>query len=380
MGASSVVRIPRLSLLLLIGMAGAGREAIAEPPACFPERTVMISAQVYDEQGHVFAGLRAGHRVRIIDDFVGKDFDRALVEIDEPVRVRGFVNRVLLHAFPRHQLEVLAGKRWWMSGVALNLHQGDSKTALATRAELHDPVLSDGTSRILLPGVTVACADLDGAPPTITERDDCYGAVWSSPDHPQGRSMHWRTEGGVLGKIEEADSELLSQVTPHPGQSNVDYYLIRRAGKRALIDIWDWSGERTRTWVPSELLRDGRPSARRTFTEKCKCCPASVSLTISADTPRVRLRSEAQVRLAPRAWLFVRVASDKEGLVARARIRASIDGTEVGRCLAPAGACFIHDIPVGQEVLLEAMTPEGNGQAITNPRPDAVTEITVPLP
>ena len=191
--------------------------------------------------------------VRILDDYAGKDFDEALVEIDEPIRVRGFVYRVLLHAFPRHQIEIVPGKRWWLTGLPLNLHEGDGERVRGTRAELHDDLGEGGRAPMHHPSRLVACSALDGRPPKIAKRSDCYGAMSASPDRPRGRSTQWRNRAPVLREIpvDEDAGDGPSLIATERGPGDSDYYLISRSGSRALVDAWDWSGlgERTREWV-----------------------------------------------------------------------------------------------------------------------------------
>ena len=273
------------------------RIASASPPACFPERTVMVAAEVRDARGRGVAGVRAGQQVRVLDDFVGADFDQALIEIDQPLPIQGYVHRVLLHAFPKRPIEVDKNARWWLTGVPLNLHEGDGKRARATRAELHSPgVPVEGLTRF--PSQVIACGDLRGTGPKITRRSACYGAMSASPDQPTGRAMRWRDHEPNVREIgdpgESADTPRM--FTFVSGSSDHDFYLLSRSGKRALVDEWDWSGERTRHWVDARMLRPGSPRALRTFTSECKCCPAEVEVPVTGETPRLQVGADAPVR------------------------------------------------------------------------------------
>jgi hypothetical protein len=245
----------------------------------------------------VFAGGRAAQQVRVLEDFVGKDFDQALIEVDQPLRIQGYVHRVLLHAFPKRPIEVEKNARWWLTGVPLNLHEGDGKRARATRAELHGPVVPvEGVARF--PSQVIACGDLRSTGPKITRRSACYGATSASPDQPTGRAMRWRDNEPSVREIggPGGNADTPRMFTFVSGSSDHDFYLLSRSGKRALVDEWDWSGERTRHWVDVRMLRPGSPRATRTFTSECKCCPAEVEVPVTGETPRLEVGADAPVR------------------------------------------------------------------------------------
>lgn len=66
-----------------------------EPPACFPERTVLWAAYLLDEQGNDFGIIRAGHTVRVLETGLGKDGTLSKVEIDKPFKFTAFVESQL---------------------------------------------------------------------------------------------------------------------------------------------------------------------------------------------------------------------------------------------------------------------------------------------
>jgi hypothetical protein len=99
------------------------RESRADPPICFPERTVLWAATFFDEHGNAFGGIRAGHLVRIREDFVGPNGDQALIEVDEPVRVQAMVPRRVLVAFTRQELEPKVGFSRWVAGAPVTVEK-----------------------------------------------------------------------------------------------------------------------------------------------------------------------------------------------------------------------------------------------------------------
>jgi hypothetical protein len=121
----------RSVLLIVVAALTASGPALAGPPACFPERTVLWSAWLHDDAGKVFGGVRSGQVVRVVDDAIGDD---ALVEVEAPVRLRGRVRRDRLLLFTRKEILVEAGWSSWLARAPMWILDGDATRAAARRA------------------------------------------------------------------------------------------------------------------------------------------------------------------------------------------------------------------------------------------------------
>lgn len=293
-------------VVAFVGLVLFSRGASATAPACFPERTVMASAPVRDDSGHVFAGVRAGHVVRVIDDFVGPNFNEALVEIAEPVRVRGYVERSRLLAFAKHPVEIEPNTRWLLTAAPLNLGEGDAVRVRVQPGSVHPDPRPNDTAPDLFGGIELACAGLQGTPPPITRRDACYGAFWSSPDRPHGKPARWR-EGHTPGlKVVNLDPLPRAQDEDLGGR---EPFMLARKGDRVLVEAWDWTRDRVRRWVKADRLRPGRGFAGdRAFITECKCCPAVLAQP-GVGEANIELRTEAQLRLSPGATPVLTLAA-----------------------------------------------------------------------
>lgn len=115
----------RLSMIavvvLLLGAPHLSRRARAEPPSCFPERTVLWAVPLVDSEGRTFGGIRAGQTVRVLEDFVCADGNEAQIEVNEPIHVRAKVPRKVLLAFARQELAQNGGFVRWAAGAPVVL-------------------------------------------------------------------------------------------------------------------------------------------------------------------------------------------------------------------------------------------------------------------
>jgi hypothetical protein len=82
-----------------------------------------------------------------------------------------------------------------------------------------------------------------------------------------------------------------------------------------------------------------------------------------------------------RGSLFVRVVAKPGVLAANAQVQVRAGEQEVGTCTAPSGACFVHHLPTGQALTVEARAPNSKAPVRTSAQARAgVTELTVRLP
>lgn len=253
--AKKVVRIKRLmaaaAAAILISALLGGREGRADPPSCFPERTVLWAAQFVDGKGNAFGGIRAGHLVRVLDDFAGPGGDQALIEVDQPVRVQAMVPRRLLVAFTRQELEYKGGFSRWVAGAPVIV--GKLEEALP-RLFLADPHCEPKESR----SITSPCSEIRGSIAQIGWRDRCHGARPATTATIHGEQRAFWKKPTPLKALSGRE------VVTIPAQEWV--YLVDRGKDRSVIEYRDWSRHtlysgqaptKGMRYVPSGLAQGG---------------------------------------------------------------------------------------------------------------------------
>jgi hypothetical protein len=178
-----------VGVVSVVWTAALAGESWAVSPACFSERTVLWAAALYDDQDRQIGGVRAGHTVRVLEDFTGPKKAMALVEVDEPFRVRGLVDRRMLVAFLRQEMPTRGGFATWVKGAPMIVGEtvGPTKVGLSL-ADPHKKVYRR-------PEATAGCTAIQGRPSKITRRDGCQGAYTETDATTHGdRRVFWEKE------------------------------------------------------------------------------------------------------------------------------------------------------------------------------------------
>lgn len=224
-------------------MACLAAVAGAQPPVCFPERTVLWSSLVFDDEGTAFAGLRAGQVVRVLADDVGPNADQADIEITGPVSLRGRVYKHSLLAFAREEIAIVPGESWLITEAPLWIVSGDSSQATVRRAEPHGELPR-------LPDARATCAQLRGTPQARLTESDCSGAHGASPAVAQGTPVEFN-----------AAPELVTASGMRLNEERTDFHLIEQRGDQALLeyvdDYFEWA--RIRAYASAAGMHSRRP-------------------------------------------------------------------------------------------------------------------------
>jgi hypothetical protein len=212
-------------LFLLWAGLQESRLARAEAPSCFPERTVLWAVPLVDAQGKSYGGIRAGHQVRILDDFIGPDHDQALIENDHPIHVRAVVSRGYLVAFTREQLDLVAGFARWSAGVPVTVGKMEGTKI---RLYLADPHFPPDRS----PSTDSQCSLIRGAPIAIASRDECHGATPVTTARTHGRRQVFWKDKTPLKSPNGPESVTI------PAKKWVS--LVRRGRESSLVEYRDY--------------------------------------------------------------------------------------------------------------------------------------------
>ena len=210
--------------ILASGLLGS-RESRAEPPSCFPERTVLWAATFFDGKGNAFGGIRAGHLVRVIDDFIGPGGDQALIEVDEPVHVQAKVPRRLLVAFTLQELNNKVGFSRWAAGAPVTV--GKLEDGLP-RLFLADPHYQPKES----PSTISPCSSIRSSPAEVRYRDWCHGARPATKATTHGKRNVFWNEPTVLKSLNGPDVVTLP---PHEW-----VFLVTQGKDQSTIEYRDW--------------------------------------------------------------------------------------------------------------------------------------------
>ena len=112
------------------------------------------------------------------------------------------------------------------------------------------------------------------------------------------------------------------------------------------------------------------PKAKPTENVRCDVTGDVTDICLSGPCPKVS-----------RGSLFVRVTRSATQLAPGAQVRVRAGERHVGACDALSGACFVHQLPVGQTVSVEAQAPGSKATAQAQAQVRAgVTELTLRLP
>ena len=238
---------------------------------------MLWAAELRDETGRKFGGVRAGQVVHVIDDWIGEDGVEALVELRTPLRVRGRVRRDRLLVFTRRELSVEDGWSWWLARAPMWMIDGDRRRARISGAEAHGSVSA-------MPDVTVPCRELTGFPPPKLNEDGCHGAGHYPDTRLVGRSVAWDEPIVITGPAGQ---------TVDGGHGEVG--LVRREGDRVLVDVVDgteWS--RVRGWTNAAGMKTV-PAGYGHGTAHL-CCEGKLSIGGATTGDPLRLRRALDLR------------------------------------------------------------------------------------
>jgi hypothetical protein len=249
---------------VLLCLMTASSTAIARPPACFPERTIMVGAHLYDLHGDRAGVARAGHVVTVMEDGVGDKGEWALVDVGPPLTFTARVRRDQLYVFTRREITIEPGRAWWLKGASLRVESAEPGRALVRSVHLG-----------------IACADLSGGPVESLRATMCHGAVRSKEPSAAGTPVYW----------DYGSREICS--TRHRSLCVTDFRggLLKKGRDRVLV-VFTTNDLRMRGWVRAEGMKHGEsdPGVSGTCREEGPLTPFGHSRAILAKAASIMAR------------------------------------------------------------------------------------------
>lgn len=117
------------AITLVLAHAASAR---ATEPACFPERTVLVTTRLEDAAGNVIGTLRGGKQVTLVAEGVGPKGSMVAISISDPVPLRAFVKPDALLVFLKEDFPLEVNRTWWMAGTPMRIFAGDARRAEVT--------------------------------------------------------------------------------------------------------------------------------------------------------------------------------------------------------------------------------------------------------
>jgi hypothetical protein len=320
-------------LVVVFGITGAAGVARAEPPACFPERTLYRTTTLRDDSGAVVGGIRVGQQVRVVDDFVGDKGAWADIELDAPVPLRVRVERAALVVFARHDLEVEPGFSWWAGGYAVTiLRRADDAGVVVTAASAYPGL--EGSA-------PAGCAELSPVPVTAMALPEFEFEL---------RPVAVSRPAGVPELAVAADTVIKDDHRHRFLVGHDQVFVLRRKGGRALVEyVDDDAGIRVRGWVPA---RSVRKTGRVTGGVIAGACVGD-GLELTGEVEK--LATEAPLLLHPRGALVATLPAGTEVRVQEASgdyVRVYVQ-VQAGKQVVVALDGWVHE-----SVLLAAGGPK----------------------
>jgi hypothetical protein len=164
--------------------------ATAHPAACFPERTIVAPAALYDSNGAPVGSVLTGQVVHVTDEVDSEELWEVEVPAFGGVRVR--VEWTRLAGFARADIPIYSspkGQGWWGQNAPLRVMGGDAKSALV---DPHPNARTPEMEGIAFGGQTLSCAGLSGEPVTplkITGCRECAAEPVPVPE--RGPAVWW---------------------------------------------------------------------------------------------------------------------------------------------------------------------------------------------
>ena len=203
------------AFVLTVGLVGSlSGEAMAHAPACFPDRTIVGWATLYDSNGDSVGTALRGQVVYVVDE----SEDQELVEVElhllGGLRVR--VERALLAVFTRTEIPVYDSPNtqgWWAQNAPLLAGAGDAKSALV---EPHPRARTPEMGGLEFSPRKLPCAALSGVPLAPLRNLGCGGCSTDTvPVVSPGREVWWwrdqpHDDDQYFGAVSETGKVLMS--------------------------------------------------------------------------------------------------------------------------------------------------------------------------
>jgi hypothetical protein len=240
---------PALLLALLLG----GR-AHAEPPACFPERTLWHGAYLVDARGRGIGVVAPGVVVKVVDQHFDEPNRLVDVVLERPFRLEARIPADRLEVYATQDIEVVPSLAWWAAGGPLRIYGARPGEALV--GPLHRKVSpADTTGDPLARPAWTKCEALAGTS-SRDRGDDCCRENWSYDGHDRAGS-----------KVKTRRSSDQTRVENEAGDAAVSLYapnllLLGKKGARSLVWAVTRDGVVVEGWVATPLTRrrDDGPS------------------------------------------------------------------------------------------------------------------------
>ena len=161
-----------ISAVLVSALVGSlsGRAA-AHPAACFPDRTVVTRATLYDSNGAFVGTALTGQVVYVIDE----PEDRELVEVEVHLfgGLKVWIEPAVLAGFTRAEIPVYRspkGQGWWGQNAPVWLIDGDARSALVAP---HPNARTREMEKVDFVARKLSCAGMSGVPSTPLKNGGC---------------------------------------------------------------------------------------------------------------------------------------------------------------------------------------------------------------
>ena len=183
--------IARACVSLTAALLGAlsGRAA-ANPAACFPERTVVTEATLYDSNGAPVGRVLSGQVVHVTDEADSEELWEVEVPVFGGVKVR--VEWTKLAGFTRADIPIYSspkGQGWWGQNAPLLVLGGNAKSVLV---EPHPNARTSAMEGINFVTQSLSCAGLSGVSLTPLKMTGCKECATEAVPVPDpGPSVWW---------------------------------------------------------------------------------------------------------------------------------------------------------------------------------------------
>jgi len=213
--------------------------------------------------------------------------------VTAPVSMRGWIDKMHLLAFARHDIETVPGSEWWLAEAPLRIRDGDAKFAMvACPGCRRDEGSRDGL-------VKIPCADLRGTLPAEVTRDECNGARGKTTSRPNGSGIH------VL------DDDLMMDLAS--GQKRrvditTETYLLERQGARARVEQFDVPGWiRVHGWVDASRIE---PYSQHVYAGGSSSAPGQFNYPSLPLAVRAKLQREVPMTASFSGGVATPLAAD----------------------------------------------------------------------
>jgi hypothetical protein len=176
-----------LTIALLGSLSG---PAWAHAPACFPERTIVARATLYDSNGAPVGNALGGQVVYVVDESESEELAEVEIRVFGGLRVR--VERALLTGFARAEIPLdksAKGQSWWGQNAPLLIETGDARSAVVAP---HPKARTPEMEGINFVPRKLSCAGVSGVPLAPLKTKGCSEcAVETVPVPDPGPAVWW---------------------------------------------------------------------------------------------------------------------------------------------------------------------------------------------